>query len=145
MSSKDPQAPGPNVVDIHVGGRIRLRRKLLGVSQQQLAEHLRLTFQQVQKYESGSNRISASKLYETARLLETPLSYFFDGLQGSTAEVAKDEGGHAIRTFLNTVEGPELAGTFLAIHPETVRRKVLELVRAVAEAQEQTQPPEGAV
>ena len=71
---------GPNPIDLHVGARIRMRRRLLGVSQERLAEALGLTFQQVQKYERGANRVSASKLYEIARTLQTPVTYFFDGL-----------------------------------------------------------------
>src|SRR5579884_660298 len=70
----------PNPVDLHVGARIRMRRKSLGVSQERLADSLGLTFQQVQKYERGANRVSASKLYEIARALQTSVAYFFDGL-----------------------------------------------------------------
>ena len=70
----------PNPVDLHVGGRIRMRRKLLGVSQERLADDLGLTFQQVQKYERGANRVSASKLYEIAKSLQTSIAYFFEGL-----------------------------------------------------------------
>jgi transcriptional regulator with XRE-family HTH domain len=73
----------PDQIDQHVGARIRIRRKDLGVSQQGLAEGLGLTFQQVQKYERGSNRVSASKLYEIAALLEAPVAWFFDGLTES--------------------------------------------------------------
>src|SRR5271156_5143452 len=70
----------PNPVDLHVGARIRLRRRMQGVSQEKLADALGLTFQQVQKYERGANRVSASKLYEIAAALRAPISYFFDGL-----------------------------------------------------------------
>src|SRR5713226_5149805 len=70
----------PNPVDLHVGARIRLRRRMQGVSQEKLADALGLTFQQVQKYERGANRVSASKLYEIAAALHAPVSYFFDGL-----------------------------------------------------------------
>src|SRR5271163_5343803 len=70
----------PNPVDLHVGARIRLRRRMQGVSQEKLADALGLTFQQVQKYERGANRVSASKLYEIATALQAPVSYFFDGL-----------------------------------------------------------------
>ncbi len=75
----------PNPVDTHVGQRVRTRRRLLGISQERLAEALGLTFQQVQKYERGANRISASKLYEIARFLASPVSYFFEGLTDPTA------------------------------------------------------------
>src|ERR1700760_1136603 len=97
---------GPNPVDLHVGARIRMRRKLLGVSQQALAESLGLTFQQVQKYERGANRVSASKLYEIARALHVPVPYFFEGL-ADTGSDADDSARHtelSIREFLMTPE-----------------------------------------
>ncbi len=71
---------GPHPMDVHVGRRVRLRRTLLGMNQTQLGEKLGITFQQIQKYERGSNRISASRLYQTARILDVPVSFFFDGL-----------------------------------------------------------------
>jgi transcriptional regulator with XRE-family HTH domain len=80
----------PNPVDLHVGGRIRMRRKVLGVSQERLAEALGLTFQQVQKYERGANRVSASKLYEIARFLAAPIAYFFEGLADPTTASDSD-------------------------------------------------------
>ena len=73
----------PNPVDLHVGARVRMRRKLLGVSQEKLADALGLTFQQVQKYERGTNRISASKLFEIGRFLQAPVSYFFEDMTGT--------------------------------------------------------------
>ena len=77
MADADDRLPNP--VDLHVGSRIRLRRKILGVSQERLADALGLTFQQVQKYERGANRVSASKLYEIAATLQTQIAYFFAG------------------------------------------------------------------
>src|SRR5471030_2652213 len=74
------ESRAPNPIDLHVGARIRLRRRMQGVSQEKLADALGLTFQQVQKYERGTNRVSASKLYEIATALRSPISYFFDGL-----------------------------------------------------------------
>src|SRR5436305_1057993 len=94
----------PVAVDLHVGCRIRMRRRFLGISQQALAAQLRITFQQVQKYERGANRVSASKLYEIARALSTPVSYFFEGLSeplteaGGSREVQALE--QSIRDFL---------------------------------------------
>ena len=94
----EPQK-SPNPVDIHVGGRVRLRRRMLGLSQERLAGALGLTFQQVQKYERGSNRISASKLYEIARFLSAPVAYFFEGLSDPTtapdADSAEDSSERA--------------------------------------------------
>jgi transcriptional regulator with XRE-family HTH domain len=127
----------PNPVDLHVGGRVRMRRKLLGVSQEQLADSLGLTFQQVQKYERGANRVSASKLYDIARTLQVPVSFFFDGLADPLAGSEADEAGlHAervVQQFLTTPEGLELAEIFPRIGRSRVRRQVLDLVRAMAD------------
>src|SRR5436305_15092385 len=79
----EPDGEGPHPVDRHVGLRIRMRRKELGVSQEKLAESLGLTFQQVQKYERAANRVSASKLWEIARALNTSVAYFYEGLPGN--------------------------------------------------------------
>ncbi len=117
MPAKLVLTRGANVIDGHVGARIRLRRRLLGITQEQLARGLGMTFQQVQKYERGSNRVSASKLYETARLLAAPVDYFFDGLTGSTIDAVEAEAGDPVRSFLNTLEGPELARIFQRIQP----------------------------
>src|SRR5271154_42401 len=80
----------PNPIDIHVGLQVRLRRKELKISQEKLADQLGLTFQQVQKYERGANRISASKLYEIARALRVSIVWFFEGLDDPTAERSAD-------------------------------------------------------
>jgi transcriptional regulator with XRE-family HTH domain len=112
-----------------------MRRKILGVSQQQLADSLGLTFQQVQKYERGANRISASKLYAVATALQTPVSYFFEGLadpQTGAPDGAGDASALAVQSFLNTPEGLELAALFARLGRGAVRRQVLHLVRAVA-------------
>ena len=125
---------GPNVVDVHVGGRIRLRRKLRGISQEQLAKALGLTFQQVQKYERGSNRVSASKLYEISRTLEVSTSYFFEDLEGSADEIIQDERGESLRAFLLTSEGLELMQLLPRIQSGRLRRQVLELARALVDS-----------
>jgi len=135
MTDKD-QDRTPNPVDLHVGARIRMRRKILGVSQEKLADDLGLTFQQVQKYERGANRVSASKLYEIARSLQAPISYFFDGLAdplAAQAEVAGAGDDRYVHDFLMTTEGLELAAIFPKIRRGRVRRKVLDLVRAMAD------------
>ena len=133
-------ARSPNPVDVHVGGRVRMRRRVLGVSQERLAEALGLTFQQVQKYERGANRVSASKLYEIARFLSAPISYFFEGLSdptlASAGGVAEDGAEQFVHDFLMTPEGLELAAIFPKITKPRVRRRVLELVRALAEEEE---------
>ena len=127
----------PVMVDVHVGARIRIRRKLLGVSQQALAEALGLTFQQVQKYERGTNRVSASKLYEVAAFLGTPINYFFEELPAPEVENPQRRTGvdedRMIRDFLSTGEGLELARGFPAIRSAKMRRTILDLVRIAAE------------
>ncbi len=127
----------PNPVDLHVGARIRMRRKLLGVSQERLAEQLGLTFQQVQKYERGANRVSASKLYEIARALQTSVAYFFEGLAetdgGATSGGALDGSSEFMHELVMTPEGLELAALFPKLKRGRVRRRVLDLVKALAE------------
>jgi len=110
-----------------------MRRKMLGVSQERLAEALGLTFQQVQKYERGSNRVSASKLYEIARFLSAPISYFFDGLADpTTADQGNGASEQLMHDFLMSGEGLELAAAFPKILRPRVRRRILELVRTLA-------------
>ena len=121
-------------VDAHVGSRIRELRRQHGMSQQHLAGELGLTFQQVQKYERGTNRVSASKLYETANVLRVPVSYFFEGLEDPPIEADMGEG--AVHAFLTTEEGAELARTFPRIAPGRLRQRVLELVRGIVETHE---------
>jgi transcriptional regulator with XRE-family HTH domain len=127
----------PNPVDLHVGGRVRMRRKLLGLSQEHLADALGLTFQQVQKYERGANRVSASKLYDIAKTLQVPVAFFFDGLVDPVEGLGPDEVGikadETMQQFLATSEGLELAELFPKIGKGRVRRQVLDLVRAMVE------------
>ena len=131
---------GPNPVDLHVGARIRMRRKLLGVSQERLAEQLGLTFQQVQKYERGANRVSASKLYEIARALQTSVAYFFDGLADTVEPGIPGEpsdGREFMHDLVMTPEGLELASLFHKLKRGRVRRRVLDLVKALAEDEDE--------
>src|SRR5260221_7115236 len=81
----------PNPIDIHVGSRVRLRRTLLGMSQEKLGEAIGLTFQQVQKYERGANRVGASRLYDLSRVLDVPVSYFFEEIKAETVEAAQGD------------------------------------------------------
>ncbi len=122
-------------IDRHVGARIRMRRKILGVSQEKLADSLGLTFQQVQKYEKGANRVSASKLDEIAAALQTQVAYFFEGLADPSIEVdARAKGAEQfVHDFLMTPEGLELAGLFPRITRPAVRRRILDLVRSMAD------------
>ena len=119
---------GPHPVDRHVGLRIRMRRKEIGVSQERLAESLGITFQQVQKYERGANRVSASKLWEIALALKTSVAYFYEGLGDRDAPTSDSR-----QSFMLSGEGMELMATFPRISEPGVRRKIVELVRAVAD------------
>ena len=131
----------PNPIDVHVGNRVRMRRMLIGMSQERLGKELGLTFQQVQKYERGTNRISASRLYRIAQVLGVPVQYFFEDLPQSVAAPAQ-EGGFAearseqsmIMDFLNSSEGLQLNRHFAAIHDAAVRRAVVDLVKTLARA-----------
>lgn len=135
----------PNPIDLHVGARIRMRRKILGVSQERLAEDLGLTFQQVQKYERGANRVSASKLYEIARSLQSSVAYFFDGLADPTDADGMAETGaeQFVHDFLMTPEGLEMASLFPKISRPKVRRRILDLVRSMADEEAGKGDPEG--
>jgi transcriptional regulator with XRE-family HTH domain len=124
-----------------------MRRKLLGVSQERLAEQLHLTFQQVQKYERGANRVSASKLYEIARALEAPVAYFFDGLADTAQSRLEGHdaiGGEYVHDLVMTPEGMELAAVFPRIKRGRVRRRVLDLVKALAEQDDEAREAQGA-
>ncbi|WP_297510587.1 helix-turn-helix domain-containing protein [uncultured Caulobacter sp.] len=136
MGHETTEGRRSNAVDAHVGGRVRMRRKLLGVSQDQLADSLGLTFQQVQKYERGTNRVSASKLFQIAEVLNVNVSYFFDGLPDPLDDGALgDESARSsqiLQQFLQTSEGVELAEIFPRIANGRVRRQILDLVRAMA-------------
>lgn len=116
---------GPNPIDRHVGLRMRMRRKELGLSQERLAEAVGLTFQQIQKYERATNRVSASKLWELSRALKTHVGYFYEGLTELEGEVQQ-----SMHDFLLAPDGLELAANFPRIHTR-LRRRVLELVRAM--------------
>lgn len=126
---------GPHPVDLHVGARVRARRKFLEMSQGDLASTIDLTFQQVQKYERGMNRISASKLYEISRVLKVPTTYFFDGFGESedSTHFSVSEAEQLVHDFLATTEGTELAEAYPRIKHAKHRRRILELVRALAE------------
>ena len=126
----------PNPVDAHVGSRVRLRRMLLGMSQERLGESMGLTFQQVQKYEKGVNRIGASRLFQISKILDVPVQFFFEeaphvGGDGSPARgMAESEA--FILEFLNSREGLELNRAFVKIADPKVRKSVVDLVRALS-------------
>jgi len=122
---------GPHPVDVHVGNLLRLRRRSLSITQQELARALGITFQQVQKYEKGTNRVSASMLYNIAATLKVPIAYFFQNVEDNseTEEVSGSE--VAVNSFLRSSEGLELAATFPKIRQPAIRRRVVDLVRAM--------------
>lgn len=125
-----------NQIDEHVGSRVRLRRQLLKMSQEKLGDELGVTFQQVQKYERGSNRIGASRLFRLAGVLDVPVSFFFDGLTaGPSAGMAENEQSPIVYDFIQSSDGVALAEAFSKITDSKVRRRVLELVRALAAEQ----------
>lgn len=130
----------PNPIDIHVGSRVRLRRMLLGFSQEKLAEQLGLTFQQIQKYEKGINRIGASRLFELGRVLGVGVDFFYQELVDQSAAVKVVNGGFAdsagdgyVVDFLASREGIDLNRAFLRISDAKVRRAVVDLVRSLAD------------
>jgi len=135
MQEKPDQERSPNPIDVHVGLQVRLRRKELKISQERLAEALGLTFQQVQKYERGANRISASKLYEIARALQVPIGWFFEGLSDPTVNNGAERGAETpfAHSFLTTQEGIDLANLFPKVTRRRVRRRLVDLVRAMVE------------
>lgn len=127
----------PDPVDVYVGSKILFRRKELGLSQEYLADALDLSFQQIQKYESGANRVSASKLYLLAKALGCPFGYFVEGYSGDSEENASDTTVPStkldpITQLLRTSEGIDLAKAFIGIRNSTVRRKFLALAQSLA-------------
>lgn len=128
-----------NPMDVHVGTRVRLRRMLLGMSQEKLGEQLGLTFQQVQKYEKGVNRIGASRLFDLAKVLGVPVQFFYDeapiGTHGSAmiqTGFGEQPGESYVVEFLGTRDGMELNKAFARISDTKVRRAVVDLVRALS-------------
>jgi transcriptional regulator with XRE-family HTH domain len=130
----------PNPIDIHVGSRVRLRRMMLGMSQEKLGESLGITFQQIQKYEKGTNRIGASRLQHIARVLTVPVSFFFEDAPGAPAEpqggMAEPKSTHYVVDFLSSAEGLQLNKAFIRIKDGKLRRKIIDLVRALAGEEE---------
>jgi transcriptional regulator with XRE-family HTH domain len=124
-----------NPVDAHVGSRVRLRRMLVGLSQEKLGERMGLTFQQIQKYEKGVNRIGASRLFQLSQILEVPVQFFFEGApsaDGSSGGGFAEPGTEAfLYEFLNTRDGLELNRAFVKIADANVRRSVVDLVRSL--------------
>lgn len=127
----------PNPIDVHVGSRVRLRRTMMGMSQEKLGEDLGITFQQVQKYEKGTNRIGASRLQNISEILQAPVSFFFDGLPGLPEKGAPDgfheDSAAPMMEFLSSSDGLQLNRAFARIHDPKVRKRIIELVRSLGE------------
>jgi transcriptional regulator with XRE-family HTH domain len=132
----------PNPIDRHVGSKVRLRRMLIGMSQEKLGEALGLTFQQVQKYEKGTNRIGASRLQQIAQILNVPVEFFFEDAPHAVLPnqpvmgFSEAPSTAYISDFLSTSEGVQLMKAFVSIRDAKVRRKLVELVNAIAGEEE---------
>lgn len=119
-------------VDVHVGKRIRHRRWLVGVTQQQLAEKVGIKFQQIQKYETGANRVSASRLWDIAEALEVDVSFFFAGMEGGEAAAPDDAPAGVPSDILNDKEALDLVRSYYSI-PEEQRRRLFDLARVLSD------------
>src|SRR3984893_12592603 len=126
----------PNPTDKHVGSRVRMRRMMLGMSQEKLGDALGLTFQQVQKYEKGTNRIGASRLQQISHILQVPVSFFFEG--GPNAQSGRGDGVSEapspayVSDFLATSDGLALTKAFMRIEDSKLRRRIVDLVEQIA-------------
>jgi len=126
----------PNPIDKHVGSRVRMRRMMLAMSQEKLGDALGLTFQQVQKYEKGTNRIGASRLKQISQILQVPVEFFFEG--APSVDGAGNVGGEAsanyVSDFLASSEGLSLTKAFTRIKDAKLRRRIVDLIEEIADA-----------
>ncbi|MGH6763303.1 MAG: helix-turn-helix domain-containing protein [Phyllobacterium sp.] len=130
----------PNPIDIHVGSRIRLRRNMLGFSQEKLGESLGITFQQIQKYEKGTNRVGASRLQAIAGILSVPVAFFFEDAPGVGTETqgfAETGDVNYVVDFLSSAEGLQLNRSFAKISDPKIRRKIVDLVKSLSDESDQ--------
>lgn len=134
----------PNPIDVHVGSRVRLRRMLVGMSQEKLGEQLSLTFQQVQKYEKGTNRIGASRLYQIANILGVEVSFFFEDMPGEVVKGLPNppDGGFSevdavpfVMDFVSSSEGLQLNRFYAEIDNPATRKRILDLIKTLAEGE----------
>lgn len=125
----------PDPVDIHVGSRLRLRRTLLGMSQERLGEAVNLTFQQIQKYERGTNRMGASRLYQISKVLDVPITFFYEGLPEDAGTVRgmahPKQDPYESEDQLSRRETLELVRAYYRIHDHVLRKRTLEVVKAI--------------
>src|ERR1700716_3122725 len=125
----------PNPIDRHVGSRVRMRRMMLGMSQEKLGDGLDLTFQQVQKYEKGTNRIGASRLQQISHILQVPVAFFFEGaptLHGPSDGMKEAPSPAYVSDFLASSEGLALTKAFTRIKEPKLRRRIVDLVEEIA-------------
>jgi transcriptional regulator with XRE-family HTH domain len=124
----------PNPIDKHVGSRVRMRRMMLSMSQEKLGDALGLTFQQVQKYEKGTNRIGASRLQQIANILQVPVSFFFEGAPHTahSSGMAEAPSPAYVSDFLATSDGLSLTKAFMRIKNNKLRRRIVDLVEQIA-------------
>lgn len=143
MSAQKMKTKGtPDAVDVHVGKRLKTKRTLLGLSQEKLAESLDLTFQQIQKYERGMNRISAGRLYELSRILEIPVTYFYEGLKATASNVSapigmsdntqESFGGSSDDDVMNRKETLDLVRLYYSIENEKTRKDIVKFIKSMA-------------
>lgn len=124
----------PHPVDLHVGKRLRLIRQVRGITQQKLADQVGVTFQQIQKYEKGTNRIGASRLFEFSRALDVSVSFFFDGLEEAPQQRLADGGGERFQGSVFTSKDIyDIAKAFERIENPALRRKIVELIQMTAD------------
>jgi transcriptional regulator with XRE-family HTH domain len=137
----------PNPIDKHVGSRVRMRRMMLGMSQEKLGDALGLTFQQVQKYEKGTNRIGASRLQQISQILQVPVAFFFEGAPVISGEFAPATGMQEapspayVSDFLATSDGLSLTKAFMRIKDAKLRRRIVDLVQQIAGEDADTKEP----
>jgi len=129
-----PRKKAPNAIDQHVGSRVRMRRLMLAMSQEKLGDALGLTFQQVQKYEKGANRIGASRLQQISHILQVPVAFFFEGAPNAAAPHGPH--GSALSTaqiddFISDADGLRLIGAFMRIDNAALRRRIVMLVQEI--------------
>ena len=136
-------AKAPNAIDVYVGSRVRMRRLLLGLSQERLADQIGVTFQQVQKYERGANRIGASRLWDLSRVLDCPMSFFFEDMDDATASASPRNLSGETRDVTPRENDPmtkretlELVRAYYRITDYHVRRRIYELAKSLASTEE---------
>lgn len=122
----------PNPIDVHVGSRVRMRRMMLGMSQSTLAEGLDLTFQQVQKYEKGTNRMGSSRLQQIANILKVPVTFFFEAAPGQPKLDGSAPSPSYVSDFLATSDGLALTKAFMKIKSAKLRRCIVDVVSEIA-------------